>query len=133
MPAQPTIHTRSTLLVAIVTSALTAAVVASLSARPAALAYALPDAALPALPSAANSAADSPIVGMFCEPSMRMTVPRDSTMLHADRKVPCDAQVIGWTTKGIFRVRANGTVEMLAVPMPPCADGDFYVWLAYPN
>lgn len=126
MSAYPAPHVCRSIFATILTSAFTAAIVSSLAARPAAIAGALHESATPV-------SADSGVVGMFCEPSMKKTVPRNSKMLHADRKIPCDEQVVGWNTTGMFRVRADGSVEALAVPVPPCAEGDYYVWVAYPN
>jgi hypothetical protein len=42
-------------------------------------------------------------------------------------------QVMAWTVAGPYRAFEDGTVEMLASPVPPCQGGDYYVWIAFPK
>ena len=56
-------------------------------------------------------------VGMFVDPE----------------RIPCRDRVLGWAGQGIFRVFDDGTVETLVSPMPPCPEGDFFLWVRYPG
>jgi hypothetical protein len=33
----------------------------------------------------------------------------------------------------VYRVFDDGAVEFLASPIPPCPDGEVYVWIQFPN
>ena len=37
------------------------------------------------------------------------------------------------TVAGPYRAFEDGTVEMLASPVPPCQGGDYYVWISFPK
>lgn len=74
-------------------------------------------------------------VGMFFDPTIRgkVNIAADSTSITPVGSVPCREQVIAWALQGPFRVFADGTVEALATPIPPCPDGDYWIWIAYPK
>lgn len=79
-------------------------------------------------------------VGMFLDanpggPGSRLphTVPTTGSNVVVRGTVPCMNSVMAWSPRGPYRVFEDGTVEFLAAPMPPCPDGDFYVWIAFPN
>ena len=74
-------------------------------------------------------------VGMFVDPERKrnfIASPNDLTLVDVAR-IPCRDRVLGWAGQGIFRVFEDGTVETLASPMPPCPEGDFFVWIRYPG
>ena len=72
-------------------------------------------------------------VGMFCDISLKKIVPANSTQLTIIGSVPCQDTVQGWSFLGTFRVFRDGSVQALATPYPPCSQGDYYVWVAYPK
>lgn len=87
-----------------------------------------------ALGIGAGRAAPGPrtCVGVFVSGDRR-TIAADSTALTVTGTVPCRQQVAAWSTQGVYRAFDDGSVELLATPVPPCPEGDFYVWIRYPN
>ena len=57
----------------------------------------------------------------------------NATNLTIRGSIPCMDQVMAWTIAGPYRAFEDGTVEMLASPVPPCQGGDHYVWIAFPK
>jgi hypothetical protein len=88
-----------------------------------------------ALAAAPRGEAARRCVGMFVDPERKRNFigqPNDLTLVDVAR-IPCRDRVLGWAGQGIFRVFEDGTVETLASPMPPCPEGDFFVWIRYPG
>ena len=74
-------------------------------------------------------------VGMFVDPERKRNFiarPNDLVLVEPER-IPCRDRVLGWAGQGIFRVFDDGTVETLVSPMPPCPEGDFFLWVRYPG
>jgi len=71
-------------------------------------------------------------VGMFAGVERR-NIGADSKSLTVVGTVPCREEVMVWATQGVYRAFDDGSVEVLAVPTPPCPGGDAYVWIRYPN
>jgi len=74
-------------------------------------------------------------VGLFVDLDAKRNyrpVPDHLTVVGLE-KVPCRDAVMGWVSHGVFRAFEDGTVETLASPLPPCPQGDFYVWIRYPG
>ena len=57
----------------------------------------------------------------------------NATNLTIRGSIPCMDQVMAWTVIGPYRAFEDGTVEMLASPVPPCQGSDYYVWIAFPK
>lgn len=96
---------------------------------------------VPAVLNASSSPADAAggvglarrCVGVFVT-GERRTVAADSASLVVVGTVPCAERGVGaWGTQGVYRAFDDGSVEFLAVPIPPCPGGDSYVWIRYPN
>ena len=87
--------------------------------------------------SAPAAAAAGRCVGMFIAAPgtgpVPSTIAADASNLTVRGNVPCAASVAGWAPQGAYRVFEDGTVEFLAVPVPPCPGGDFYAWIAFPK
>ena len=93
-----------------------------------------------ALLAARSTAAPNPgrCVGMFLDTSGRESalpkqVIANATNLTIRGTIPCVDQVMAWSVRGPYRAFEDGTVEMLASPVPPCQGGDYYVWIAFPK
>ena len=93
-----------------------------------------------ALLAAGNVAAPNPgrCVAMGLDTSGRESrlpkqVIANATNLTIRGPIPCMDQVMAWTVAGPYRAFEDGTVEMLASPVPPCPGGDYYVWIAFPK
>ena len=74
-------------------------------------------------------------VGMFVDPERKRNFigrPNDLELVDLGR-IPCREAVMGWAGQGIFRVFDDGTVETLVSPLPPCPQGDYYMWIRYPG
>ena len=71
-------------------------------------------------------------VGMFVD-SGRRTIAADVRGLTIVGTFPCANGVAAFGTQGAYRAFDDGSIEFLATPIPPCPDGDVYVWLRYPN
>lgn len=88
--------------------------------------------------ASASSAADSTslarrCVGVFVTGDRR-TVAADAKSLVVVGTIPCaDRGVSAWAMQGVYRAFDDGAVEFLASPIPPCPQGDAYVWIRYPN
>lgn len=92
--------------------------------------------ALSAAPTEAPSANVAPArkcVGIFVT-GERRSVTADSKSLTVVGEIPCaDRGVMSWSMQGVYRAFDDGSIEFLASPMPPCPQGDAYVWVRYPN
>jgi hypothetical protein len=74
-------------------------------------------------------------VGMFVDAERKRNFigrPHDLELVDLAR-IPCRENVLGWAGQGIFRVFDDGTVETLVSPIPPCPQGDFFLWIRYPG
>ena len=71
-------------------------------------------------------------VGLFVTNEKR-SVAADAKSLTVIGTVPCIDSVLVWSAQGVYRGFDDGSIEVLAAPMPPCPGGDHYVWLRYPN
>jgi hypothetical protein len=60
-------------------------------------------------------------------------VPADASNLLVVGDIPCRDQVFAWASRGTYRVFEDGAIQFLASPMPPCPNGDFYVWIEFPK
>jgi hypothetical protein len=104
-----------------------------------ALLVAAPSAAI-LLPGGASPGAESVAtvdarrcVGMFVT-SDRKSIAADSASIVVIGKIPCaERGVVAWATQGVYRAFDDGSVELLASPVPPCPGGDVFVWIRYPN
>jgi hypothetical protein len=67
------------------------------------------------------------------ESALPKQVIANATNLTIRGTIPCMDQVMAWSVRGPYRVFEDGTVEMLASPVPPCQGGDYYVWIAFPK
>jgi hypothetical protein len=88
-----------------------------------------------ALAAAPRGTASRRCVGMFVDPERKRNFigrPNDLELVDLGR-IPCREAVMGWAGQGIFRVFDDGTVETLASPIPPCPQGDFFLWIRYPG
>jgi hypothetical protein len=92
--------------------------------------------ALSASPAEAPSTSLAPTrkcVGVFVT-GERRNVAADAKSLTVVGEVPCaDRGVMAWSMQGVYRAFDDGSVEFLAAPVPPCPEGDSYVWIRYPN
>jgi hypothetical protein len=82
-----------------------------------------------------RAAAPRRCVGMFVDPERKRNFigrPNDLELVDLAR-IPCRESVMGWAGQGIFRVFDDGTVETLVSPLPPCPQGDFFLWIRYPG
>lgn len=82
--------------------------------------------------SVTTSAPARKCVGVFVS-GERRNVAADAKSLVVVGTVSCQASVMAWSMQGVYRAFDDGAVEFLAVPMPPCQDGDAYVWIRFPN
>ena len=72
-------------------------------------------------------------VGVFVVAEKR-TIAADTRGLTVLGRPPCGERgVAAWATQGVYRVFDDGAVEFLASPIPPCPDGEVYVWIQFPN
>ena len=72
-------------------------------------------------------------VGVFVT-NERRDVAADSQQLVVIGTVPCAGRgVLSWSMRGVYRAFDDGSVEFLASPVPPCPEGDAYVWIRFPN
>jgi hypothetical protein len=74
-------------------------------------------------------------VGMFVDAERKRNFigrPHDLELVDLAR-IPCRENVLGWAGQGIFRVFDDGTVETLVSPIPPCPQGDYFLWIRYPG
>jgi hypothetical protein len=71
-------------------------------------------------------------VGVFVS-GERGSIAADTKGLVVVGSAPCPNGVIAWSRQGVYRAFDDGAVEFLATPVPPCPDGDGYVWIRYPN
>ena len=88
-----------------------------------------------ALAAAPRGEAARRCVGMFVDPERKRNFigqPNDLTLVDASR-IPCRENVMGWAGQGVFRVFDDGTVETLVSPLPPCPQGDYFLWIRYPG
>lgn len=91
----------------------------------------------PATASASSAAGSTSLarrcVGVFVTGDRR-TVAADAKSLVVVGTIPCaDRGVSLWAMQGVYRAFDDGAVEFLASPIPPCPQGDAYVWIRYPN
>lgn len=89
------------------------------------------------MPTAHAGAAVAPArkcVAVFVAEGDRRPIGADAKALEVIGAVPCaERGVMSWAPKGVYRAFDDGTVEQLASPLPPCPEGDAYVWIRYPN
>jgi hypothetical protein len=72
-------------------------------------------------------------VGVFVS-GERRNIAADLNALFVVGTIPCAARgVVSWSTQGVYRAFDDGSVEFLASPVPPCPEGDAFVWIRYPN
>ncbi|MFM1832239.1 MAG: hypothetical protein RLZZ461_555 [Planctomycetota bacterium] len=69
-------------------------------------------------------------VGMFVATD-REQLPADAEWFTVLGEPPCGADVIGWATQGIHRVFDDGSIEVMATPIPPCPGREVVVWIRY--
>ena len=114
----------------VVVAALATAAVSLLRSEPA---TASGTGAGPDATAATSSSLARRCVGVFVTGDRR-TIAGDAKSLVVVGTIPCaDRGISGWSTQGVYRAFDDGAVEFLASPIPPCPQGDSYVWIRYPN
>ena len=72
-------------------------------------------------------------VGMFVAPEYRgQTIPATLNGMKVVGEAPCGGQFLGFAPQGVCRAWDDGSVEMLASPVPPCPGETVWVWLSFP-
>jgi hypothetical protein len=91
------------------------------------------EASLASTPMSPTLSLSRKCVGVFVVAEKR-TIAADTRGLRVLGRPPCGERgVAAWATQGVYRVFDDGAVEFLASPVPPCPDGEVYVWIQFPN